>query len=50
MPAKDLEVGSRLPFVISLELFLALETAIFDHWFHYGRFVQLVGEDVSCFR
>jgi hypothetical protein len=46
MPAKDLEVGSRLPFVILLELFLTLETEIFDHWFYYGRLFQLAGKTI----
>ena len=44
MPAKDLEVGSRLPFVILLELFLTVETEFLDQWFYYGRLLQLTGK------
>ena len=43
MPVKDFEVGSRLPFVILLELFLTLETETFDYWFYYGRLFQIAG-------
>jgi hypothetical protein len=49
MPAKDLEVGSRLPFVILLEFFLILETETFDNWIYYGRLFQLAGKKLMYF-
>ena len=48
MPAKDIEVGSRLPFVILLELFLTLETETLDHFIYYGRLFQLAGKKSFC--
>lgn len=47
MPAKDIEVGTRLPFVVLLELFLSWETQFFDQCFCYGRLFQLIGK--QCF-
>lgn len=44
MPIKDLEVGTRLPFVILLEVFLTIETETFDYWLYYGRLFQVIGK------